>query len=202
MFLFVAASCTSTAPEVSSREPIIIQAADLTISLLPKSRDELRDIYGSNSDRLRNPYIDHPSKITKKRLVVFDVNITTEESTVLFELRENSLMIGGQTAQGTTRQLLANLWKGYASQEEQAGLHDLMLRSMLEREISVSPDNPAQGYIVFAHNYPEGGGDGLITFHVKTPDGAMGTLSESIQFTNKGVEEEGDTMNTGIFSEE
>lgn len=202
VLLSITASCVSNAPEASSGEPIIIEAADLTIRLVPVSRDELRERHGANTDRMRNPFIDQRSQLTRKRIVVFEADISTTESTVLFALEDNSLMIGGQTSRGTSRELLLNFWKGHASQEELATMHDKTLRYMLNREFTVEPGKPAQGYLVYAHNFPKEGGEGLLRFTVRTPDGSEGTLEETVNFTERGLATEEEKVNTGIFAQD
>lgn len=198
--LLFLSSCIST-PPVPTESSFTLESADLTIRLLPLSREELKRRHGSNTDRTRNPFIDYPAQLLKKRIVVFETEISTEESEVLFQLDEFHLEIGGVKDEAASLELLMNYWKGYTSQEEAVLMRSLMRKTMLDREFSVSPDRPVKGYLVFAHSFPKEGGQAIISFNVSTPAGDEGVLEQAMEFTKTGGKKE-KTGKTGIFSEE
>ena len=193
--LLLLASCISK-PPVPTGASFTLKSADLTIRLAPLNRGELRELYGANTDSFRNPFIDYPAQLLKKRIVVFETEISTDESEVLFQLDEIHLTIEGVRDAATSPKLLMNYWKGYASQEEAVLMQSLMRRTMLDREFSVSPDRPAKGYLVFAHSFPKEGGEAMISFNVSTPGGDQGVLEQAMEFTEA---EAGEFNIMGIF---
>lgn len=193
--LLLLASCISK-PPVPTGVSFTLKSADLTIRLAPLNREELRGLYGANTDSFRNPFIDYPAQLLKKRIVVFETEISTDESEVLFQLDEIHLTIEGVRDAATSPKLLMNYWKGYASQEEAVLMQSLMRRTMLDREFSVSPDRPAKGYLVFAHSFPKEGGEAMISFNVSTPGGDQGVLEQAMEFTEA---EAGEFNIMGIF---
>lgn len=197
--LLLLTSCISS-PPISTEKLFELESADLTIQLVPLGRKELRIRHGLNTDSTRNPFIDYPAQFLKKRIVVFETEIKTDESEVLFQLNEIHLEIGGVRDSATSIELLMNYWQGYASQDERVFMQSLMRRTMLSRKFSVSPDKPARGYLVFAHSFPKEGGDAMISFEVSTPAGDRGLLEQAMEFTETGVREE-KADRTGIFAE-
>jgi len=93
--LLLLASCISR-PPVPTGISFTLKSADLTIQLVPLGREELRERHGVNTNRVRNPFIDYPAQFLKKRIVVFETEISTDESEVLFQLDEIHLAIGGE----------------------------------------------------------------------------------------------------------
>jgi len=199
--LLLLASCISR-PPLSTEASFTLESADLTIRLVSLGPGELRGRHGSNTDRIRNPFIDYPAQFLKKRIVVFETEISTLESEVLFRLDEIRLEIGGVRDAAASPELLTNYWKGYASQEEGVLMQALMRKTMLSREFSVSPGRPAKGYLVFAHSFPKEGGDAVISFNVSTPDGEEGLLEQAMEFTETGILDEEKPDREGIFSED
>jgi len=194
--LLLLTSCVSK-PPVPVETAFVLESADLTIRLTPLSREELRERHGANTDSVRNPFIDYPAQLLKKRIVVFETGIESDESEVLFHLDGIHLVIGGEKATAVSSELLMNYWRGYASQEEAVLMESLLRRTMLERKFSVSPDEPVEGYLVFAHPFPREGGEAMISFNVSTPAGDYGLLEQAMEFTK--VEKLG---RTGIFAAE
>jgi len=197
--LLLLASCISR-PPVPTGISFTLKSADLTIQLVPLGREELRERHGVNTNRVRNPFIDYPAQFLKKRIVVFETEISTDESEVLFQLDEIHLAIGGVRDAAASPRLLMNYWKGYASQEEAVLMQSLMRKMMLGREFSVSPDMPAKGYLVFAHSFPKEGGEAMISFNVSTPAGDEGVLEQAMEFTEAEGGGKFDIM--GIFTKE
>ena len=187
--LLLLASCISKPPAPTGAS-FTLEAADLTIRLLPLGREELKRRHGSNTDSNRNPFIDYPAQFLKKRIVVFETEISTDESEVLFRLNEIHLEVGGAGDEAASSELLMNYWSGYTSQVEAVLMQSLMRKTMLRREFSVNPDNPVRGYLVFAHSFPKKGGEAVISFNVITPDGNQGLLEWVMEFTETGVKEE------------
>lgn len=197
--LLLLTSCISK-PPLPAKVSFILESGDLTIRLVSLGPDELKKRHGSNSDRIRNPFVDYPAQFLKKRIVVFEAEISTLESEVLFQLDEILLEIGRVRDSATSPELLMNYWKGYASQEEEVLMQALMRKTMMSREFIVSPDKPVKGYLVFAHSFPREGGDAVISFNVSTPAGDEGVLEQAMEFTEAGIREEG-SDEKGIFSE-
>jgi len=198
--LLLLASCVSK-PLVSTGPSFVLESADLTIRLVPLSREELKVHYGTNTDSIRNPFIDFPAQFLKKRIVVFQTEISTVESEVLFQLDKIHLEIGGTKNSAASLELLMNYWRGYASQEEAVLMQSLMRKTMLDRKFNVTPDKPAKGYLVFAHSFPKEGGEAVISFNVSTPAGDHGLLEQEMEFTETGTEAK-NTDRTGIFDED
>jgi len=198
--LLLLTSCISK-PPLPAKVSFILESGDLTIRLVSLGPDELKKRHGSNSDRIRNPFVDYPAQFLKKRIVVFEAEISTLESEVLFQLDEILLEIGRVRDSATSPELLMNYWKGYASQEEEVLMQALMRKTMMSREFIVSPDKPVKGYLVFAHSFPREGGDAVISFSVSTPAGDEGVLEQAMEFTEAGIREEGSDEKS-IFSED
>lgn len=177
-----------------------METADLGITLEFINKDVLIMRHGShNSRQYINPYYGYPALITKKKFIVFDFNAKSTDSTVNFELDEIILEIGEVSGDAKSRAYLNNIW-GHYSTSDIRGMDDTMKDTLLNREFTVSPDNPVSGYLVFGENYPTEGGEGLISFDVTTPEGDHGTLESALYFSEDGLTTPKES-NSGIFSD-
>ena len=193
--------CLTQAPLVEAQQ-IVIKSADLTITLEPVGYDELRERHGSNVRQRLNPYIDFPGQIPQRRIVVFDAVFETSLSNINVQVREIKLGIGGQVGNAASVEYLNNLWKGYIKETPwEATIPAVTRRTMLPREFSVLPGEPAIGYLVFAERYPKEGGAGLLEIPVITDKGDRGTLEYEMYFTENGIDAEAPEANTGIFAQ-
>ena len=198
---FVFSGCLTQAP-VSDSQEIVIKAADLTITLDPVNYDDLRERHGSNRRQWLNPYIDFPGQVPQRRIVVFDAVFETDLTNVDVKIRAIKLAIGGQVGNAASAEYLNNLWKGYIRETAwEATIPAVTRRTMLPREFSVKPGEPAIGYLVFAERYPKEGGEGLLEIPVSTDKGDRGVLEHLMFFTEKGIDVEVAEENTGIFSQ-
>lgn len=196
-------SCLTQAPK-SSIPTITKQAADLTITLHPLDYDALRELHGSNRqpDKKVNPYIDYPGQIPQRRIVVFDTEFKTETSTIMINIREIELAIGGRMGKAASVAYLTRLWESYIDDTPYVNtIPDVARRTMLPREIVVTPGENVSGYLVFAEPFPKDGGEGLLTIPVSADTGDKGVIEIEINFEDPeaGVHQE---KNTGIFAEE
>ncbi len=193
--------CLTRPPQVQL--PVITEkTADLTITLKPLSYDELKERHGSNRRDKLNPFIDYPGQVPQRRIIVFDAEFSTEESTILFNIRDIKLAIGDETGKAASIEYLIRLWDVYNNKTAfSKTIPDKARRYMLPREFTVKPGENIAGYLVFAEPFPKIGGEGLLTIPVTTDSGDTGTIEIKIDFdSNEGTEEE--TENTGIFAEE
>ncbi len=193
-------SCISRPPELTQME-IITKAADLSISLVPLSRETLIERHGTNKYYARNPFVDFPGQIPPRRIIMFEATFETTESTVFFTLKDISLRIGEKGGKATSVEYLRNLWYGYKDDRGWSRIMEATRNNMLPREFTVSPEEPASAYLVFANNYPKEGGDALMVLVVSTPGGDRGTIEIPMAFNISGMEPVKDD-NTGIFAEE
>ncbi len=193
--------CITAPPLPVLSEPIVHQVADLTISLRYIDEETLIARHGKNDARIyTNPYYGYPAILTKKRLLVFEFNASTIESEVLFKLNEITLRIGSVSADSKSRPYLMKIWNHYRLADT-TSMDLKMQKTILKREFAVKPNEPVSGYLVFGSNYPEEGGDGLISMYVSTPDGDKGTIEIPLSFNADG--KPGDSSKgSGIFSDE
>jgi hypothetical protein len=188
----------STRPVLT--EPLVHKTADLTLSLRYLTQEELISLYGRNDAfNYQNPYYGYPAVITKKNLIVFDFQATTLESTVQFELNKIFLEIDKVTGTAKSLQYLRSIW-GHYDNADMSRIERTLKKTILDREFTVSPDQPVSGYLVFGENYQEEGGEGMLSLDVATPSGDEGTIEIPIRFSADGTVE-GSGENTGIFSE-
>lgn len=131
---------------------------------------------------------------------MFEFNASTTESEVLFELDEITLKIGSVSADAKSRPYLKTIWNHYRLADT-TRMDLKMQKTILKREFAVKPNEPVSGYLVFGSNYPEEGGDGLISMYASTPDGDQGVIEIPLSFNADG--KPGDsTKGSGIFSGE
>ncbi len=198
--LLVSGCKTPPAPRPENTETLVLQAADLKVSLNYISKTELEKLYGKN-DILgqKNPYVDFPGRISKKRFVVFQMTAETAESTVNFTLDDIVLTIHSKTGKALSRPYLRNIWGGFTDEYSLDTMDRIMKKTILPRKFTVSPEKPVSGYLVFGDNFPEEGGQARMEFQVSTPQGDTGTLELPLTFgPGGGVSDKKE--NSGIFS--
>ncbi|MBI9100384.1 MAG: hypothetical protein JEY91_18010 [Spirochaetaceae bacterium] len=169
--LFILFSCSSK-PEskMASSEPVIITSEDITISLAFISDDDLNKQFGKKGG---NVFADYPGKITPKKSIVFQLNITTEKSDVELDLRNILLHVGETSGQSKYPSQLLQEWSTYLKNpEHEEKAHQLTRRNMFSNKIRVTPDKPASGLIVFLEKFPRHG-DALIILGLETAPGEI-----------------------------
>jgi hypothetical protein len=119
------------------------------------------------------------------------------------EIRAIKLGVGGQVGNAASAEYLNNLWKGYIKDTPWVStIPSVTRRTMLPREFTVKPGEPAIGYLVFAERYPKEGGAGLLEIPVSTDKGDRGTLEYEMFFTENGIDKDAPEANTGIFGQD
>jgi hypothetical protein len=103
------------------------------------------------------------------------------------------------TGTAKSLQYLRSIW-GHYDNADMSRIERTLKKTILDREFTVSPDQPVSGYLVFGENYQEEGGEGMLSLDVATPSGDEGTIEIPIRFSADGTVE-GSGENTGIFSE-
>ena len=201
LILVLLSSCNSLSP-VAELPVIVHQAADLTITLKPLDRDTLTDRHMSNRRRWQNPYIDFPGQIPRRRVIVFEADFETVESTVNFNLFEQNLSIESASGRAQTSLFMFRIWEVYLDDVGRNIMRQTLNATVLPKDFTVSPGNPVSGYLVFADSYPVEGGRGMLTMSATTPGGDRGTFEISVDFLGPdgAVSTVGD--NTGVFAEE
>lgn len=193
--------CSTAPPKPVVSEPIIYEIADLTISLRYLDEETLIARHGRNDSRVySNPYYGYPGLITKKRLLVFEFDANTTESQVEFRLNKINLNIDDVRGDAKSRPYLRTIWNHYRLARTTA-MDLTMKKTILDREFTVTPDEPVSGYLVFGENYPEEGGEALIVMSVSTPSGDEGRIEIPLQFSSDGTIGSLDA-NSGIFEGE
>lgn len=196
----ILAGCSTAPPQPILAKPLVHHTADLTISLRFLNEETLVQRHGRNDSRLyTNPYYGYPGLITKKKLIVFEFQATSIESSVAFALEDMELLIGRVVGNAKSRPYLSRIW-GHNSRAAVDGMDHTMKKTILPRDFEVTPDNPVSGYLVFGENYPEEGGDALITMYVSTQSGDEGTIEIPLEFSADGLVKKS-RENTGIFDE-
>ena len=179
-------ACNTAPPIPVMSEPIIHEVSDVKMEFRYLSEDVLKSRHGSNGvSGYINPYYNYPTLITKKRLIVFELTGTSTESTVMFKLKDIDLQIGRITGNAKSRPYLEKIW-GAVDNVKLSSITKTIKKTLLPQEFTIEPDNPVKGYLVFGENYPQEGGDGMITFYVSTPGGDEGTMEIPLKFSSDG----------------
>ncbi|OQX28598.1 MAG: hypothetical protein B0D92_08085 [Spirochaeta sp. LUC14_002_19_P3] len=198
LFISVLSACKTSPPKPVMSEPIVYQVADLTVTLSYLGEEELKSLYGRNDVReYVNPYYKYPGMITKQRLLVFNFEASTQENQIEFKLNDISLRIRNKGGDAKSQSYLNNIWSHY-EQADLLNMEKIMRKTILPREFTVTPEKAVSGYLVFGENYPEDGGEGLITMFVSTPEGEEGKIEIPLQFSADGTV--GEKQGEGIFS--
>ena len=193
-------SCMTKSPVATEQKTVTAQIADIGVELTYLTRDTLIDRHGSNRYYNQNPFVDYPGLFPRKNVVVFETRITTQESTIEMNIREIELKIGEKSGKATTVLYLRNLWKAYKDDQGWPKIERATRQFMFPDDITIDPDNPALGYMVFPYSYPREGGAGLLTMTFSTPEGDKGTLEIPMQFSEDGADPYAESENTGIFA--
>lgn len=202
LILMLLSGCVTKAPVADSR-PIIHQTADLTITLRPLSYDVLKERHGSNHPDKINPFIDYPGQIPQRRIVVFEATFETEVSTIIVDLKQVKLTMGGSGGNAASQDYLIRLWENYIRNSAfQNTIPYKSRKFVLPGDFTITPGAPVQGYLVFAEPYPKEGGEGLISMTVSTDSGDTGELEIPLAFTEHGISDDTEDLNTGIFAAE
>ena len=202
LILLIVLSACLTPPPQATDTVITKQAADLTITLKPITKEELIKKHGSNQYYYQNPFYKYPSQLPPRRIIVFNTEFKSTESNILFSLKKIKLVIDNMGGKATTSDYLIRLWESYEDDRGWGQLENACRKYVLPTEFKVTPDKPVSGYLVFANNYPKEGGKGLLTLEVSTDTGDTGTIEIPITFTEEGINTETKEKNTGIFAEQ
>ncbi len=192
--------CASAAPEAKLSAPIVLEAGDLSISLEYLNRSTLRERHGRNNATNKiNPFMDFPALLTPKRFVVFEMTASTTESTVLFDLDDLFLSIGGTNGDAKKAGYLGTIWEAYDVDID--AMKKTLKDTVLPDKFEVTPERPVSGYLVFAEGYPPEGGTGELNLTLSTAAGDSGSLSRTIVFGSKNEDVVQEVENTGIFGD-
>jgi len=194
-------SCRSAEPPVLiHHEPILIEAADLRISLIYVDEASLESRHGHNNAlHYRNPYYGYPGIFTKRKIYVFEFDAATTSSTVMFELKNIEMRKGAVEGSARSKEYLINIWRPYNGGDSKTMVKTLN-ETILDREFVVKPDDGVTGYLVFADKYPVDGNKMTLSFYLSTPDGDTGVLEHDIFIRDGRISAE-KPKSTGIFAE-
>lgn len=185
--ILLLSACNTAPPKPVMTEPIVHEVADIRLNLRYLDEDELIFLHDSNDVAgYKNPYYKYPTLITKKRLVVFEFTGSSTETTVLFKLKDINLSIDRIAGPAKSRPYLENIW-GHIDKVNLPAMTRTMKQTLLDREFTIEPGKPVTGYLVFGENYPQGGGDGIITMYVSTSTGDDGTIEIPLKFSSDGT---------------
>jgi hypothetical protein len=198
--LFLLWGCNSLSP-VANAPVIVHNVADLTITLLPLSRDTLVKRHMDNKKRYMNPYIDYPGQIPRRRIIVFETRFQTTESTLLVNVFEQNLTIGTESGRAQTALYMMRLWETYLDDVAKNKVERTLKDTVFPEDFTVEPGEPITGYLVFAAPYPKGGGEGMLTLKVSTSSGDRGTFEIPVNFAGTEGTESETGENTGVFGE-
>jgi len=193
--------CRSTEPVILiDHDPILIEAADLRISLSYVDEARLEARHGHNDVRhYRNPYYGYPGIFSKRKIYVFEFDAATSSSTVEFKLKNIAMRKNNVEGSARSEEYLLNIWRPYNGGDSIAMVKTLK-DTILDREFVVRPDEGVMGYLVFAANYPGDGSRISLSFYMSTPEGDTGVLEHDIFFQDGRVSAE-KPESTGIFAE-
>jgi len=197
--LFLA--CTSK-PITTSLEPITKEVADIKISLSYIPEIELIKMYKKDG----NIFANYPGRVQPKKSIVFQLDISTEESVINFNINDLTLTIGAAFGNSRTQYQLLRAWGPYNNTLlEENKAKKLARTRMFNDEVTVTPDQPVSAWIVFLENFPNQG-KGSLSLYLSTEDGDSGSIeiplefsadSDSTKLFNKTKKE-----NPSIFDEE
>lgn len=200
-------ACTSQ-PITMSTNQVSKVVADITVTLNYIGEKELIKLHKKEG----NVFANYPGRFPPKKSVVFQLDISTEESVLHLNTDELFLKIGEISDSAITQDQLLRAWSTYISKPIEEGKAKKMVRMrMLDDEIMVSPDNPVSGWIVFLENYPDDG-EAIMTLNMSTENGDSGAIEIPLDFTidattdrtpfaKKEEPEETEKENSGIFAE-
>lgn len=194
LLLFTFWGCTSK-PTMTTLKPLTKKVADITFSLKYLSEKELLSLHR----REGNVFADYPGRIPPKKTIVFALDISTEETIVNFNINDIHLSIGEQTGASKTQYQILRAWQSYLKEPTAERKAKKMVKQrMFIDEITVTPETPASGWIVFLENYPDSG-SAVLSIEMSTDNGDAGTIEIPMDFS---IDETQLSFieNTGIFS--
>lgn len=174
--LLSATSCISNAAESDNPESIV-QVGDVTFKATQMSPAELEKRHGKEN----NPYIGRPKGFTFDT-VIFELEISSTETTLFFDLTSCQLKIEGNSESADNRMRYMADWENYTlnAQEYQMGdyyaMKHIVNLTMLSNHVKVTPDKPVKGYIAFTGMFPRGLGETTMKIPARTLNGDEGDI--------------------------
>ncbi|QEN08426.1 hypothetical protein EXM22_10680 [Oceanispirochaeta crateris] len=193
----VFAGCASVDPYIGE-QIIQHQVADISFTFQLLSEDHLKNLYG----KTENPFINFPGRFPKKEFFVFDTEISAETTTLDISRSTMSILIGSDVYKASNDFNLTRAWTPYfASDREQLHMKNKINKLLKPANITVSPENPFKGLLVFLVPQSEDI-DAVIRIPAVSQEGDEGIIEVPFKVKRMVVGTNGTVeKNTGIFSE-
>ncbi len=161
--------------------------ADVHVSIAYLDREELLARHGGDG----NAFIDFPPNLSQKRLMVFELKVETQKTSIKIRQKHITFGYGGTLASPLSSFLLKELWKPFNENSREEGRRDQMADRFVSSGIlKASPGKALSVYIVFAKKFPVFG-DGVFTMPISTRDGEdSGYVEAAFQFRPAGADKE------------
>lgn len=176
VFVITNISCVSNT-SLSENPVSIVQVGDITFKATHLSSSELNKRHG----KINNPYTGRPKGFVFDT-IVFELEISSTESTLFFNLTDCQLKIEGNAESADNRMRFLSDWRPYTINAGKSAIADYFTlkqkvdKTMLPNKVTVTPEKPIKGYIVFNGMYPKGLGESSIKIPVSMANGDGGNV--------------------------
>lgn len=187
IFTITTTSCISNAAE--SDDPIsIVQVGDVTFKATQLSPSMLKKRHG----KINNPYIGRPKGFAFDT-VIFELEISSTETTLFFDLTKCQLNVEGNTESADNSMRFMADWEAYTlyAGDNQLGdfyaMRQTVEKTMLPNKVKVTPEKPVKGYIAFTGMFPRGLGETTMKIPAYTLNGDEGNVKISFFLKEQSI---------------
>lgn len=178
LFTILLFGCISKPEIVKTLEPIVINAADMAISLEYLAEDQLISLYGKET----NVFANYPGLLPKKKVIVFKLDLSSTSTSAQLDINDISLKIGDVTGLSRNKKQLLRDWNFYIKENSDILQAKKMVKDRMYNDtILITPENPQSAWIVFLDTFPEDG-EAMLTINMTTSDGESGTIDIPLDF--------------------
>jgi hypothetical protein len=157
---------------VPEEKTVTKKTGDVTCVLTYMTQLELKQRHGTE----HNPFINLPKGIFQRDLIVFELEIISEETSLEIPTTKIGMTIGQKSDYAKNIDKFMLYWRGYLNETDYNFMWDKTKLIILPTVIHMGPDRPIKGYLVFFNNYPPEMGQALITLPVVTDSGDYGNI--------------------------
>lgn len=215
IFIMIIIAGCKTVEFTPESETIEKKVGDIQFELRYVSEAETVELLGKDY----NPYYGYPGKLPRKQFFIFETSITSESSEAEIKLRDITISLDESSPSKARSQTTLDLdWKAYyKTDSERARKKSNMKKTMSGDTITITPDQPFQGWIVFLPSVStallqniliapkDGPSNAVIHIPAKTAAGDEGIVEIEMnmgEMMRDSLDEEIVPANTGIFSED